>query len=139
MILLAIDTSGKDGSIALARTDEDARGAGVASPSVEIWDVIPLEGGTFSAQLVPQIADLLKKHGLTKEEIDGFAVTSGPGSFTDLGVGLAAVKGLEKFGQTHRGRFEAGGCGAFRKKSRQCDRGVRRGGERRLCGRVRGE
>ena len=94
MILLAIDTSGKDGSIALARTDGDAGGAGVASPSVEIWDVIPLEGGTFSAQLVPQIADLLKKHGLTKEQIDGFAVTSGPGSFTGLRVGLAAVKGL---------------------------------------------
>ena len=94
MILLAIDTSGKDGSIALARTDGDAGGAGVASPSVEIWDVIPLEGGTFSAQLVPQIADLLKKLGLTKEHLDGFAVASGPGSFTGLRVGLAAVKGL---------------------------------------------
>ncbi len=62
--------------------------------SVEILDVIPLEGGTFSAQLVPQIAALLNKHCLTKERIDGFAVASGPGSFTGLRVGLAAVKGL---------------------------------------------
>jgi tRNA threonylcarbamoyladenosine biosynthesis protein TsaB len=90
MILLAIDTSGKDGSIALAR----AADAGSDPKSVEILDVIPLEGGTFSAQLVPQIAALLNKHCLTKERIDGFAVASGPGSFTGLRVGLAAVKGL---------------------------------------------
>ena len=91
MILLAIDTSGKDGSVALARAADDA---GVASPTIEIMDATPLEGGTFSAQLVPQIAALLKKHGLTKAHIDGFAVASGPGSFTGLRVGLAAVKGL---------------------------------------------
>jgi tRNA threonylcarbamoyladenosine biosynthesis protein TsaB len=94
MILLAIDTSGKAGSIALARSAGDASAAGGGSPSVEILDVIPLEGGTFSAQLVPQIAALLQKHGLKKEQIDGFAVASGPGSFTGLRVGLAAVKGL---------------------------------------------
>ncbi len=88
MILLAIDTSGKDGSIALARADR------AVVPSVEILDVVSLEGGTFSAQLVPQIAALLNKHELTKERIDGFAVASGPGSFTGLRVGLAAVKGL---------------------------------------------
>jgi len=91
MILLAIDTSGKDGSIALARAGADA---GADPNSVEILDVIPLEGGTFSAQLVPQIAALLKKHGVTKEHLDGFAVASGPGSFTGLRVGLAVVKGL---------------------------------------------
>ena len=93
MILLAIDTSGKDGSIALARVDDRASGLD-ASSHVEVLEVVPLEGGTFSAQLVPQIAALLNKHGLTKEHIDGFAVASGPGSFTGLRVGLAAVKGL---------------------------------------------
>jgi tRNA threonylcarbamoyladenosine biosynthesis protein TsaB len=90
MILLAIDTSGKDGSIALARALE-------ASPSadeLEILDLIPLEGGTFSAQLVPQIATLLAKHGKRKEDIGAFAVASGPGSFTGLRVGLAVIKAL---------------------------------------------
>jgi tRNA threonylcarbamoyladenosine biosynthesis protein TsaB len=87
MILLAIDTSGKDGSIALARVQDDAS-------AVDIIDVFPLEGGTFSAQLVPQVAGLLAKHGLTKSDIGAFAVASGPGSFTGLRVGLAAVKGL---------------------------------------------
>jgi tRNA threonylcarbamoyladenosine biosynthesis protein TsaB len=85
MLLLAIDTSGKEGSIALASCDtEDCRILGLSS----------LDGGAFSAQLVPQIAALLTKHGLTKNDIEAFAATSGPGSFTGLRVGLAAVKAL---------------------------------------------
>lgn len=90
MILLAIDTSGKDGSIALTRAPEDARD----SSDLAILDLVPLEGGTFSAQLVPQIAGLLAKHGLEKEDIGAFVVASGPGSFTGLRVGLAAIKAL---------------------------------------------
>jgi tRNA threonylcarbamoyladenosine biosynthesis protein TsaB len=90
MILLAIDTSGKDGSIALAHARE-----GIAnSDKLEILDLVPLEGGTFSAQLVPQIAALLAKQGKRKEDIGAFAVASGPGSFTGLRVGLAAIKAL---------------------------------------------
>src|ERR1700756_4143603 len=90
MILLAVDTSGKDGSIAVARAPENAR----ETSELTILEVVPLEGGTFSAQLVPQIAELLSKHGLTRTDIEAFAVASGPGSFTGLRVGLAAVKAL---------------------------------------------
>ena len=90
MILLAVDTSGKEGSVALARAPEDVR----ASSELAILDLVPLEGGTFSAQLVPQIAGLLAKHGLEKENIGAFVVASGPGSFTGLRVGLAAIKAL---------------------------------------------
>jgi tRNA threonylcarbamoyladenosine biosynthesis protein TsaB len=90
MILLAIDTSGKDGSIALAHAPE-----GIASAhELAILGLVPLEGGTFSAQLVPQIAALLAKLGNRKEDINAFAVASGPGSFTGLRVGLAAIKAL---------------------------------------------
>ncbi len=85
MLLLAADTSGKHGSIALARGDER---------SFEAIEVVPLAGGTFSAQLVPQIAELLFRHGVAKHNLDGFVVASGPGSFTGLRVGLAAIKGL---------------------------------------------
>jgi tRNA threonylcarbamoyladenosine biosynthesis protein TsaB len=85
MLLLAADTSGKQGSIALARGDER---------SFEALEVVPLAGGTFSAQLVPQIADLLSRRGFSKHNLDGFVVASGPGSFTGLRVGLAAIKGL---------------------------------------------
>src|SRR5580658_3383731 len=40
------------------------------------------------------IAAILQKHGLAKTDIDGFIVVSGPGSFTGLRVGLAAIKAL---------------------------------------------
>jgi tRNA threonylcarbamoyladenosine biosynthesis protein TsaB len=87
MLLLVTDTSGKQGFVALARTKETAA-------EIHVIDSVPLEGGTFSAQLVPQIADLLAKHGFNKSDIDAFIVTSGPGSFTGLRVGLTVVKGL---------------------------------------------
>lgn len=86
MLLLAADTSGKNGSIALARGD--------ATEACDVIEVMPLGGGTFSALLVPQIAGLLTKHGFTKHDIGAFAVASGPGSFTGLRVGLAAIKAL---------------------------------------------
>jgi tRNA threonylcarbamoyladenosine biosynthesis protein TsaB len=86
MLLLAVDTSGKHGSIALARCGpEDA---------CEVIEVAPLSGGTFSAELVPQIAALLDKHRFRKADIGAFAVVSGPGSFTGLRIGLAVIKAL---------------------------------------------
>jgi len=88
MLFLVTDTSGRQGSVALARAQEHDR----SDP--EVIEVAPLAGGTFSAQLVPQIAELLAKHGVAKADIDAFIVVSGPGSFTGLRVGLAAVKAL---------------------------------------------
>ena len=61
---------------------------------VSVVEVAALEGGTFSAQLVPQIAALLATHGFHKEDIGGFAVVSVPGLFTGVRVGLAAIKAL---------------------------------------------
>jgi tRNA threonylcarbamoyladenosine biosynthesis protein TsaB len=86
-LLLAIDTSGRNGSFALARVTE-------GKTEVEILEAVPLAGGTFSAQLVPQISALVVKHGHSKSELGAFAVVSGPGSFTGLRVGLAAIKAL---------------------------------------------
>jgi tRNA threonylcarbamoyladenosine biosynthesis protein TsaB len=86
MLILAADTSGKHGSIALAHGWNDGK--------CDVIEVVPLAGGTFSAQLVPQVAALLSKHGFKEQDIDAFAVASGPGSFTGLRVGLAAIKGL---------------------------------------------
>jgi len=85
MLILSADTSGKNGIIALTRFEQE---------SARMLAIIPIEGGTFSAQLVPQISSLLAKHNLTKNDIGGFAVASGPGSFTGLRVGLAAIKAL---------------------------------------------
>ncbi len=85
MLILAVDTSGKNGSLALVRFEGE---------SERTLEVVSLEGGTFSAQLVPQISTALSKNSLSKNDIDGFAVASGPGSFTGLRVGLAAFKAL---------------------------------------------
>jgi tRNA threonylcarbamoyladenosine biosynthesis protein TsaB len=85
MILLAIDTSGKQGGIAIARATGD---------ELQVLNTVPLVGGTFSAQLVPQISELMSRNGLAKHDIDAFAVVAGPGSFTGLRIGLAVVKGL---------------------------------------------
>jgi tRNA threonylcarbamoyladenosine biosynthesis protein TsaB len=86
MLFLVTDTSGKHGSVALVREDSDGK--------VALIESSPLAGGTFSAQMVPQIAALLAKHGFTKGDLDAFVVVSGPGSFTGLRVGLAAIKAL---------------------------------------------
>jgi tRNA threonylcarbamoyladenosine biosynthesis protein TsaB len=85
MLILSIDTSGKNGSVALARGDAD---------KFELIATSPVEGGTFSAQLIPQIARLLSDNNLQKSNIDAFAAATGPGSFTGLRIGLTAVKGL---------------------------------------------
>jgi tRNA threonylcarbamoyladenosine biosynthesis protein TsaB len=91
MLILAVDTSGKQGSIALTRASDCVQSS---SSDVEVLEIVPLAGGTFSAQLVPQISALLTKHGLKKQAIGVFAVASGPGSFTGLRVGLSAIKAL---------------------------------------------
>jgi tRNA threonylcarbamoyladenosine biosynthesis protein TsaB len=85
MLILAIDTSWKHGSLALACGD---------ATHFEVLETAALTGGAFSAELVPQIAAVLARRSLRKQEIDGFAAVSGPGSFTGLRVGLAAIKGL---------------------------------------------
>ncbi len=107
MLILGVDTSGKSGSIALVRFDSDNSQAKTFDregreeqpqssqrTTSNTLEVVSLEGGTFSAELVPQIAALLQKHSLKKYQIGAFAVVSGPGSFTGLRVGLAAIKGL---------------------------------------------
>src|SRR5947209_20293540 len=85
MLIVGIDTSGKHGGIALGQND-----AGQCT----LLEAAEIAGGTLSAQLVPQLASVLEKHRASKEDLGGIAVASGPGSFTGLRVGLAAVKGL---------------------------------------------
>ena len=85
MLLLAVDTSGRNGSLALAQ---------VSTGAIAVVEEVVLAGAMFSAELVPQTAALLGKHGFSKADLGGFAVVSGPGSFTGLRVGLAAIKAM---------------------------------------------
>ena len=85
MLILAIDTSGRNGSVALCRGDIDR---------CDVLEFTILEGGTYSARLVPCIAEILQQAGLSKANIDAVAVVDGPGSFTGLRVGLSTAKAL---------------------------------------------
>ena len=49
---------------------------------------------THSETLMPHIEEVLRLADVTKEALEGVAVSIGPGSFTGLRIGLAAVKGL---------------------------------------------
>jgi tRNA threonylcarbamoyladenosine biosynthesis protein TsaB len=85
MIILAVDTSGRQGSVALCRGD---------GTSFEVLGLVSLEGGIYSARLIPAIGDLLDSAGLSKSQIDGLVVVDGPGSFTGLRVGLSTMKAV---------------------------------------------
>ncbi|HEY4677606.1 MAG TPA: tRNA (adenosine(37)-N6)-threonylcarbamoyltransferase complex dimerization subunit type 1 TsaB [Candidatus Angelobacter sp.] len=85
MLVLGIDTSGQSGGITLAEADKEL---------FRVVESASIAGGTFSAQLIPTLASLLKKNGYGVKDLGGFAAASGPGSFTGLRVGLSAIKGL---------------------------------------------
>lgn len=85
MLICAIDTSGREGSLSLAEGNDR---------SFEVLHFAPIAGGTYSAQLIPTLSAALANTGKRKSEIGLFAVASGPGSFTGLRVGLSTVKAL---------------------------------------------
>lgn len=47
-----------------------------------------------SVIMMPMIDNLLKNCGLSINDIDGFALSNGPGSFTGLRIGMSTIKGL---------------------------------------------
>ncbi len=97
MLLLGVDTSGPQGSLALCRAESQPRSFSRRPEDAQDFaclEVVSLAGGAYSAQLVPELSALLARHGHSKLELDGFAVASGPGSFTGLRVGLASIKAL---------------------------------------------
>ena len=82
MKILAIDSSAKSASVAII---EDKKLLGEFFVNV---------GLTHSQTLMPMIEDTLKNTNLKISDIDAFAVSVGPGSFTGLRIGIAAVKGI---------------------------------------------
>ncbi len=53
-------------------------------------------GLTHSQTLLPMIDSVLKTSGVDIKDIDYFAVTNGPGSFTGVRIGVATIKGLSQ-------------------------------------------
>ena len=82
MNILAVDTAGKTAGVALLQDDR------------LLYEVYLDAGMTHSETLMPMIDTCLKMCGMTCADIDLYGVNAGPGSFTGLRIGLAAVKGL---------------------------------------------
>ncbi len=51
-------------------------------------------GNTHSETLLPMVESVLATYGIDVDDVDLFACTSGPGSFTGVRIGAATVKGL---------------------------------------------
>jgi tRNA threonylcarbamoyladenosine biosynthesis protein TsaB len=81
MVLLALDTSTADGSVALWRDGLVEERAGDSARS-------------HAERLPGELAALLTAHGLTPRDVERYAVAAGPGSFTGLRIGIATVQGL---------------------------------------------
>lgn len=82
MLILAFESSAKAASAALLRD-----GALIAQSFQN-------GGLTHSRTLLPMARDLLDNAEHSLESVDLFAVARGPGSFTGVRIGVAAVKGL---------------------------------------------
>lgn len=82
MKILALETSAKSVSCAVVEG-----GAPLASN-------YQCTGLTHSRTLLPMIDALLKNAELSLDAIDALAIAAGPGSFTGLRIGIAALKGL---------------------------------------------
>lgn len=82
MKILAVDTSATAASVAVA---EENKLIGEFSINTSL---------THSQTLMPMIEGLLKNAGISIDDIEAVAVNAGPGSFTGVRIGVAAVKGL---------------------------------------------
>ena len=82
MLILAFESSAKAASVALCKDGK------------LISQYSQCSGLTHSRTLLPMAEDLLKNAELSIRDVEGFAVSHGPGSFTGIRIGVSAVKGL---------------------------------------------
>ncbi|MBZ5534408.1 MAG: tRNA (adenosine(37)-N6)-threonylcarbamoyltransferase complex dimerization subunit type 1 TsaB [Acidobacteriia bacterium] len=88
MLILSVDTSSKAGSIAILRDD------------VLLGCVETESAESHSVRLFAAIQFLMGQLKLRMNEFNAFAVTTGPGSFAGLRIGVATIKGLSEMHQT---------------------------------------
>ena len=81
-LILSVDTATRGGSVCISR------GAEVLASTIGAPEV------SHSNTLLRDINSCLEKAGVALEDVELFAATSGPGSFTGLRIGLATTKAL---------------------------------------------
>ena len=82
MLLLGIDTSGKTASVAVCTENS-------VLAQTTVYTKL-----THSQVILPICKDVLKSSGLTLSDVDAIAAAAGPGSYTGLRIGIAAVKAM---------------------------------------------
>lgn len=82
MKILALDSSAKAASVAIVE-DKFIIGEFFINTTL-----------THSQTLVPMIDNLLENTKCSLDEIDAFAVSAGPGSFTGIRIGISVIKGM---------------------------------------------
>lgn len=82
MKILGVESSATSASVA------------VVSDGKVIAEEYSNTGLTHSQTLMPMLSEALKKANIEISDIDAFAVSNGPGSFTGVRIGVSAIKGL---------------------------------------------
>ncbi len=82
MNILALDTSGP------------VAGAAILKNSEAVYEAMAVNRFTHSVSLMPMVEEGFARTGLAISDIDLFAVTAGPGSFTGVRIGVSTVKGM---------------------------------------------
>jgi tRNA threonylcarbamoyladenosine biosynthesis protein TsaB len=88
-LILAMDTSGQEGSAALARLGSSSSLDVLASRILRPEE----EHGSL---LVPRIQEIMEEASAAREDLAGIVVGAGPGSFTGVRVGAATAKGMAR-------------------------------------------
>ncbi len=106
MIILASDTSTKSLSVAIYNDNcafddsanyhaDEIYGKASVEKFSHFIDSITLQTGTTHSQThMPAIIEMLKKNNLKFQDIDIFACTIGPGSYTGIRIGVSSTKAM---------------------------------------------
>ena len=82
MKVLAVDTATQSCGVALSEKDR------------LLAEMLLVSRETHSIHLMGMVRDVLARTKVSLAEVDAFAVTLGPGSFTGLRIGISTIKGL---------------------------------------------
>ncbi len=82
MYILALESTARAASAAIAENDRI------------LATMLTDHGKTHSEQLLPMVENCLARTGLSLSDMDAFACTVGPGSFTGVRIGVGMIKGL---------------------------------------------
>ena len=82
LVIMGVDCSSKQSSVCIMKDDK------------VIYTAVQNTNTTHSRNFLPMIQAALTVCGMTPADVDLYAATVGPGSFTGLRIGLATVKGM---------------------------------------------